>query len=330
MPTATSTFKLNISAIKALCDGTDGRTILNGTNAPSSLSGEPGDFYLNTTNYVLFGPKDITNTWILSASLMPPVTSTDITSLFGQVSSYLFSPTAGFFSASGLEIGNSTATGITIESLNNPSLVCNASGSGPITVASFAIDNVSKLSISDSTTTISNSTVNLSGNFISRGNSSFLLEAPGNQFRVTDKIHISGNQIAFGSLTLISQPALTEYGVIIGGGYILNLAKVSTFGHTGTNNVIINHSNVASKVGINLTSNQYSLISAYPANFTVNGSVSSQTLSCANYFDNAGNQVLTLRQVAPAKLSLVTSTTADIINSFNSLLNSLTAHGLIR
>jgi len=38
-------------------DGADGNTIINGTTSPTSEVGENGDYYLNTTNYVLFGPK---------------------------------------------------------------------------------------------------------------------------------------------------------------------------------------------------------------------------------------------------------------------------------
>jgi hypothetical protein len=38
--------------------GTDGRTILHGAGNPAAGTGEPGDFYLNTTAHTLFGPKD--------------------------------------------------------------------------------------------------------------------------------------------------------------------------------------------------------------------------------------------------------------------------------
>ena len=37
--------------------GTDGRTILNGTGAPSSALGEDGDFYIDTSANELYGPK---------------------------------------------------------------------------------------------------------------------------------------------------------------------------------------------------------------------------------------------------------------------------------
>lgn len=38
-------------------DGTDGRTILNGSINPSVGTGEDGDFFLNTSTQILFGPK---------------------------------------------------------------------------------------------------------------------------------------------------------------------------------------------------------------------------------------------------------------------------------
>lgn len=37
--------------------GADGKTILNGVGAPGSSVGTPGDFYLDTSSYVLYGPK---------------------------------------------------------------------------------------------------------------------------------------------------------------------------------------------------------------------------------------------------------------------------------
>jgi hypothetical protein len=37
--------------------GTDGNTILHGTVTPSATYGNDGDFYINTTTYVMYGPK---------------------------------------------------------------------------------------------------------------------------------------------------------------------------------------------------------------------------------------------------------------------------------
>lgn len=38
-------------------DGADGRTVLNGNTDPTAEQGSVGDFYINTSSYVLFGPK---------------------------------------------------------------------------------------------------------------------------------------------------------------------------------------------------------------------------------------------------------------------------------
>lgn len=38
-------------------DGTDGKSVLNGTGAPSNLNGNNGDFYIDTAALVIYGPK---------------------------------------------------------------------------------------------------------------------------------------------------------------------------------------------------------------------------------------------------------------------------------
>ncbi|MDB5158777.1 MAG: hypothetical protein JWR50_3484 [Mucilaginibacter sp.] len=51
-------------------NGTNGFSVLSGTTAPSNLStGINGDFYINTTNYTLFGPKT-TGVWGTGTSLI--------------------------------------------------------------------------------------------------------------------------------------------------------------------------------------------------------------------------------------------------------------------
>jgi hypothetical protein len=50
-------------------DGNNGNTMLNGTNNPTSSIGNNGDFYLNTTTYVLFGPKTSSG-WGTGVSLL--------------------------------------------------------------------------------------------------------------------------------------------------------------------------------------------------------------------------------------------------------------------
>ena len=51
--------------------GENGKSILNGTNDPDIFTGVLGDFYLNTTTYVLFGPKGATG-WNSGVSLIGP------------------------------------------------------------------------------------------------------------------------------------------------------------------------------------------------------------------------------------------------------------------
>lgn len=51
-------------------DGVDGRTVLNGTVVPTT-EGVDGDFYIRTTNYVIYGPKTA-GAWGSGTSLVGP------------------------------------------------------------------------------------------------------------------------------------------------------------------------------------------------------------------------------------------------------------------
>jgi hypothetical protein len=50
-------------------EGENGRTILNGTIPPQNSQGVDGDFYLNTTSWLLYGPK-ANDTWAAGVSLI--------------------------------------------------------------------------------------------------------------------------------------------------------------------------------------------------------------------------------------------------------------------
>jgi hypothetical protein len=50
-------------------NGTNGNRILNGTTIPGPTDGNVGDYYLNTTNYLLYGPK-IAAGWGVGTSLI--------------------------------------------------------------------------------------------------------------------------------------------------------------------------------------------------------------------------------------------------------------------
>ncbi|GAA4093126.1 hypothetical protein [Mucilaginibacter panaciglaebae] len=53
-------------------NGTNGFSVLNGNSNPSnSINGVNGDFYINTSNYTLFGPKTVDD-WGEGVSLIPP------------------------------------------------------------------------------------------------------------------------------------------------------------------------------------------------------------------------------------------------------------------
>ena len=60
-PAKASEVNENFDALETAIDdvpaGTDGKTVLNGTTAPSGDAGAEGDFFLDTTNSVLYGPK---------------------------------------------------------------------------------------------------------------------------------------------------------------------------------------------------------------------------------------------------------------------------------
>jgi hypothetical protein len=63
--------------------GADGRTVLNGTVAPNDALGVPGDFYLDTTTNVLYGPK-AGGTWpATGVSLVGPAGPTGATGATG-------------------------------------------------------------------------------------------------------------------------------------------------------------------------------------------------------------------------------------------------------
>jgi hypothetical protein len=52
--------------------GADGNAVLNGSGAPASSLGAPGDFYIDTTAHVLYGPKTATGWPRTGTSLVGP------------------------------------------------------------------------------------------------------------------------------------------------------------------------------------------------------------------------------------------------------------------
>ena len=58
--------------------GADGKTVLNGTSAPSSGTGVNGDFFINTTASIIYGPK-AGGAWPAGVSLVGPAGATGAT-----------------------------------------------------------------------------------------------------------------------------------------------------------------------------------------------------------------------------------------------------------
>ena len=67
-------------------NGTDGKTVLNGTSDPNNSQGVNGDFYFNTTNNTLFGPKS-NNVWPSEVSLIGPQGATGAQGASGLLTS---------------------------------------------------------------------------------------------------------------------------------------------------------------------------------------------------------------------------------------------------
>jgi hypothetical protein len=63
--------------------GADGRTVLNGTGVPGSGLGANGDFFIDTTGWVIYGPK-AAGVWPGGASLVGPAGATGATGATGS------------------------------------------------------------------------------------------------------------------------------------------------------------------------------------------------------------------------------------------------------
>ena len=64
--------------------GSPTNTVLNGTTAPASGTGNVGDFYINTTNETIYGPKNTSGTpWGSPTSLIGPTGATGATGSSG-------------------------------------------------------------------------------------------------------------------------------------------------------------------------------------------------------------------------------------------------------
>ena len=155
MPNIAATLSLNVPAITALCKGAPGSSLLNGVGAPSSLSGNNGDFYLDTSLYNMYGPKANgawNNPTALSNSILQSVwnsTNTTVYNLSGSWNSVYttVNSTSGTW-LSGSAISNSvynTVNGLSANDLSVYSTVSanSASWSTGSTLASSVYTTVS-------------------------------------------------------------------------------------------------------------------------------------------------------------------------------------------
>lgn len=330
MATSTSTFRLNVSAIKELCNG---KTVLNGSGVPSISLGADGDFYIDTSTYNIFGPKDSTTYWQNSASLIGPAGSAAGNTLFGEVSSFLFSDAdiAGYFTASALDIYNTDTVGIYVSSTGQSSALFESDNT---TVATFKSNGIPLLTVNSATTVLSANEVQIDGTARLLASTYIPVQSAGQEFLVSDAIHVSGGKVVLGDDEVITEAALQDYKVVVfaektlidstifnivtGDGTISSLAVVAADGTS------------QAKIGTNLPSSEVYNLSSYTAHFTINGSVSSSSdISALTFSDGAGDQLLTTRQVLSLTKLSPGAATSDIIDRINTIIDGLTAHGLI-
>lgn len=77
--------------------GPRGRTILNGTTAPSNSLGIEGDFYFNTVTNEFYGPKLSNATWA-GSNVIDLVTKDDIAFVYSWEMSQVQGPLSGVYS----------------------------------------------------------------------------------------------------------------------------------------------------------------------------------------------------------------------------------------
>ena len=120
-------------------DGTNGKTLLNGSGAPPDTLGSNGDFYLDTTSDVLYGPKTGGAWPATGVSLVGPKGATGATGATGP---------AGATGAQGPQgpQGDTGPTGPQGPAGTNGATVLNGSGAPPDTLGSngdFYLDTTS-------------------------------------------------------------------------------------------------------------------------------------------------------------------------------------------
>lgn len=381
MPTSTSTFRLNVSAIKDLCQGTG---ILYGYTSPTT-EGITGDFFLNIASisaYQLYGPK--TTTWpvtgvtITTVDYLTSYTQNAInTALTGGselANTYLKNQgIPGFGLLSALEIKNvDTRPHISASSYGVNNFTVDYTGDiegRSLTLTDFISANTSLAEWFSNTNAIYGSfiTGDLTNEAVSGSHAEGLYtqvsaqyaHAEGNTTRALGNYsHAEGTE----TLTLgegshaqgFSNNCLGNYSFAAGTSavayhdysFVWSAANgIEGISSSLSNQFVAygsNYVHLGSKLGVNTFSlssgvivegvsyNAYIPNESLPATLTVNGTVSAASLSAASYHDSAGSQLLTVRQaLSLAKLDPLSATTSDIATTLNTIIDGLTAHGLI-
>lgn len=316
MPTATSTFSLNISAIQALCKGNQ---ILSSSIAPLNSTGTVGDFYINYTSWVLYGPKDSTTYWSTSTNLIGPSGTNGVN---GSLS-------ATNISLSSCYIGNTTRAGLIVSATSYPCIQLDTTG---YTVGTFSSNNNILLTIGSDAITMSANSVNIDGPLTITGGSDIYTDV----LTVGTLFETSSSQIVIGGIGYVAtptyggEPAFSPYNVgIIGGRTIIAATQLDIFNGTAPASLVAYNNSVnKTRVGINISPSDITSVSALCATFTVNGSISALSSFASNRYDSNSNRILTTRQTPGFATLTTTNSSTDILIQVNSIMWALTAHGL--
>lgn len=114
-------------------NGINGNSILNGTINPSTAVGKDGDFYINSSTNMLFGPKTAGN-WNNSINLIGPIGPQGPEGLKSLIDMKNFSanascPTGGILITSGIDINNNLV--LDAIEIDNSKMICFTLNSNP-------------------------------------------------------------------------------------------------------------------------------------------------------------------------------------------------------
>lgn len=266
MPSATAILALNVSAIQAL---TRGAVVRSDTVPPGTADGYTGDFWINTTNYVLYGPKNTTTYWQTSASLIGASGSLDQTN-YTQVSSFFFNPGAGYFTCSALSIYSSTQTALLVSAVNTQTgLVVDSNNS---TIANFTYSGAPLLTVNTTQITLSSGAVGITCPAVFTKSISATTPLS-SQIIFTNYMTLCGGKMLFGDSSIVPFSALqlVPWEMAFAKSAILFDTVAFSVG-SGSNYSILGAQ--GRKLAVNMPYTSVSAISTFAAEFTVAGSTS--------------------------------------------------------